>query len=296
MNKPPYAIVNFKYNSAPREACHYFQNPDKVLDKFDGLELGSMEGKAEAELVDALLAGHHDRSVKRVCRSAVISVQTPENATEEQRKEIAARLLRCSRDLQRFLKVASMLGWCHGNTKTLHMHLLFPNSNGRRTLNLTPKLLREIQDFKWTREFLSGRGKGKRGSLSFNPKAPGLKLNTLAAILMDQDGKIVEERWERLVSEGHISEYRYRKNGSIISFMFGGKRMRIDTLRQFILDRKGKPMKQNEVSQVEQQLAECGWTSEDVQEVLRDIREGMGMESSPATQLIEVAKQAIKLV
>ena len=300
--KPPCAIINLKFNSTPQAACRYFRNRDKVIGEFDGLEIGCAANKTDAELVEALLCSHHDPKVERVCRSAVISVQTPEHATEAERKEIVARLLRCARDLQKFLKVASMLGWCHGNTKSLHLHALLPNSTGKRTLNLTPKLLRELQDFKWTCEFLSGRGKGKRGSLEFNPRAPGLRLNTLAAILMDRNGDIVEDRWDRLVNDGKITEYRYRKDGSIISFKYGGKRMRLETLRKVILDKKstggkkGTGMKQLEVNQVEAQLTECGWTSEDVQEVLRDIREGMGIEPSPATQLLEVAKQAIKLV
>jgi hypothetical protein len=116
---------------------------------------------------------------------------------------------------------------------------------------------------------------------------------------MDRNGDIVEERWDRLVNVGKITEYRYRKDGSIISFKYGGKRMRLETLRKVILDKKGNKgggMNESEVNQVEAQLTECGWTSEDVQEVLRDIREGMGIEPSPATQLLEVAKQAIKLI
>jgi len=285
---PYYAIVNIKHNTTPVKAIEYFADTDKVTGFYNGLELGTPEGQSPKELTDLLLAEHHDRRVEKVARSVVISVKTPRNATKEQLADIDARLLRCARDLQKFLRVVQALGWIHANTRTRHLHMIFANSTGRKTLDLNPKFLRRIQDFKWTIEFLSGRGKGERGTCDFNPKAPGLKVTTLATILMDRNGELKEDRWQRLIAEGNVSDFRYRNDGTIISFKFGKKRMRINTLRQIMIDRKGKPMSENEVSQVEAQLHECGWTSADVQAVLQDIRDGLAGKPSEMEQLIQV--------
>ncbi len=58
------------------------------------------------------------------------------------------------------------VAWIHDNTQTIHGHGLFPNSDGRRTLDLSPTFLREVQGFQWTKALISGRGRGRRKALS----------------------------------------------------------------------------------------------------------------------------------
>jgi hypothetical protein len=179
--------------------------------------------------------------VKRVCRTSVIS-QTPKGASKEELKDLDRRLLRAAADLQKLLKVASMLGWVHGNTPTRHIHLIFSNSNGRRTLDLRPKFLKEIQGMAWTMEFLSGRGRGKRKALPMYPQSKKLDVRVLAIALFDSNGKLRKDRWAKLVQAGKVSDFRQRNDGSLISFKFQGRRIRLSTLKDFLVCLSGQPL------------------------------------------------------
>ena len=233
----PCAILNLRSTGDPAAAIRYFSDPKKVSVAYDGLATGLPVGSAK-ELADLLLFNHHDRRAKRVCRTAVISVQTPANATKEQLADIDRRLLQAASDLQKILKVASMLGWVHGNTATRHIHLIFGNSNGRRALDLRPKFLRQLQGFQWTLALLSGRGKGRRKALPAYPHARKLAVRDLAAVLVDDYGRIRRDKWEAFVKAGKISNFRRRKNGEVISFEYGGngRRVRVATLEGFITE------------------------------------------------------------
>jgi hypothetical protein len=231
----PYAILNLRSTSDPVASIKYFSNRKKVTASFDGLATGLAVGSAQ-ELADLLLAGHHDRHSKRVCRTAVISVQTPADATQEELEDIDRRLLQAAADLKLVLGVASMLGWVHGNTLTRHIHLIFGNSNGRRTMDLRPKLLRQLQGFLWTAQLLSGRGKGRRKALSVYPRSRKLVVRDLADFLLDDGGNLRRERWEQLLAAGKVGNVRLRKNGSPISFECEGRRIRFSTLKGFITE------------------------------------------------------------
>ena len=273
----PLAIVNIRHTSRPELAIKYFANPAKVTGRYDGLETGVAVGTPR-ELADLLLASHHDRRVSRNCRTAVLSVQTPENATPRQLADIDGRLLKAASELQVFLKVASMLGWIHGNTTVRHMHVIFPNSDKKRTLNLTPKLLRDMQSMLWTCQFRSGRGRGKGRAI------PGycnyLKLALSGALY--KGGVWQEERWQTMVDAGVVTNLRSRENGSLISFEFRNRRFRLNSLKSFLTQpNPTQPMTTElDVSKpipapVLDTLNEAGFTSEDVQAILADIREAM---------------------
>ena len=83
-----------------------------------------------------------------------------------------------------------MLGWIHTNTQTRHLHLIFPNSNGVRCLDLRPRWLRQLQGFMWTMALLSGRGQGRRKALSVYPKSRKLAVRDLAGVLVDGNGNL----------------------------------------------------------------------------------------------------------
>jgi hypothetical protein len=231
----PYAILNLRSTGDPVATIGYCGNPKKVVASFDGLATGVAVGTPK-QLAELLLSDHHNRHAKRVCRTAVISVQTPPNATQEQLRDIDRRLLQAAHDLKLILRVASMLGWVHGNTLTRHIHLIFPNSNGRRTLDLRPKLLRQLQGFLWTAEFLSGRGKGRRKALSVYPRSRKLVVRDLADLLLDDAGNLQRDRWEQLLAAGKVDSVRLRNDGSPISFECEGRRIRFSTLKGFITE------------------------------------------------------------
>ena len=293
MTIPPYAIVNLKSTSRPVATIRYFADPKKVTAVYDGLDVGVAKGSPR-ELADLLLAFHHDARASRICRTAVISVKTPKRATKEELSDIDRRLLRAAADFQKFLGIASMLGWVHGNTSTRHIHLIFSNSNGRRTLDLRPKFLKELQGLLWTVEFLSGRGKGKRKALPMYPKAKRLDTRLLAVALLDSDGKLRKDRWDKLVRSGKITDLRLRTNGSLISFKFQDRRIRLATLINFLgllageagAGGGGENQSENMTNLIDPNapvpdelqgaLNESGFTSKDIQEILSDIREAQG--------------------
>ena len=294
MTIPPYAIVNFKATSRVVEAIRYYANPKKVVATYDGLDCGVARGTPK-QLAELLLAYHHDPRAKRVCRTALISVKTPNNASKDELADIDRRLLQAARDFQKVMGIASMLGWVHGNTATRHIHLLFANSNGRRTLDLRPKLLKELQGMQWTLQFLAGRGRGKRRALPVYTKAKKLDVRLLAAGLLDENGRLRKDRWTRLVKAGKISEPRLRNNGSLISFRYQGRRIRLATLINFLgllggQTSAGSGWGENQSETMttlidpnaalpealQEAFTDSGFTSRDVQEILKDIREAQG--------------------
>jgi hypothetical protein len=139
------------------------------------------------------------------------------------------------KDLYKELGVPGV-AWVHGNTKTIHAHGLFPNSDGRRTLNLSPELLRKLQGFKWTKALAPGRGKGRRKALPVYTKAKNLAVRDLAAQLIGTDGSIPNQQWEQLLASGIVTAPRRRKDGSLISFEFAKRRVRASTLEGFVRD------------------------------------------------------------
>lgn len=302
MTIPPYAIVNFKATTRVVRAIKYFANPKKVVATYDGLDCGVAKGTPR-QLAELLLAYHHDPRARRVCRTALISVRTPKNASKGELADIDRRLLQAARDFQKFMRIASMLGWIHGDTATRHIHLIFANSNGRRTLDLRPKFLKELQGLAWTVQFLSGRGKGRRKALPMYPKAKRLDVRLLAVALLDSDGNLRKDRFERMVKSGKISDLRLRTNGSLISFKFQDRRIRLTTLINFLgllggQTSAGSGLGENQTEdmttlinpnaalpdELQEAFTDSGFTSKDVQAILQDIREAQGYVSQTQTQ------------
>ena len=297
----PYAIINLRATSRPVEAIKYFANTKKVSRTYDGLDAGVARGTPR-QLAELLLAYHHDPRTKRVCRTAVISVKTPRRATAEQLDDIDRRLLQAAKDFQKLMGIASMLGWVHRDTSTRHIHLIFCNSNGRRTLDLRPKFLKELQSFAWTLQFISGRGRGRGKALPMYTKAKRLDVRLLAIALLDSDGNLRKDRFERMVKSGKISDLRLRTNGSLISFKFQDRRIRLTTLINFLgllageagAAGGGENQSENMTTlidpnatlpdELQEAFTDSGFTSKDVQAILQDIREAQGYVSQTQTQ------------
>ncbi len=238
VNPAPLGIVNLKATNQPRRAIRYFANSEKVAGFADCLQVGTMFNATPKEIEDSLLSGHHDRHVKnRICRTAIISVKTPKNATKEQIEDLVKRVSNAFQDFFKELNVPGA-AWIHGNTKTIHGHGIFPNSDGRRTLNICPADLRSLQGFEWTDELDSGRGKGERGALPVYTKAKNLAVRELAKYIFDTKGKVGEIEVEALESAGVISNIRRKKDGQPISFAFKKKQIRFSTLKNFITEQK----------------------------------------------------------
>lgn len=240
------AIINLRYSSKVSASIRYFANAQKVVKALDALNVGVAVGRPK-DLAALLLYEHHDITACKPARTFIISAETPKDSTTEQLKDIDAKLEQAFFDLKKFLGGLPMLGWLHGNTSTRHLHGVFPNSDTRRGLNITPQMLSRLHDFAWTRAFESGRGQGKRKALTVYPHARKLAVRDLAEQLIKSDGTVDLARWDGLQTSGIITDFRIRKDGSPVSFEFNGKRIRVTTLQQFLAVQQTaeKPKKQN---------------------------------------------------
>lgn len=180
-----------------------------------------------------------------------------------------------------------MVGWVHRNSASRHIHLIWGNSTGKRTINITPKFLRKLQSFCWTAEFLSGRGSKTNcgGSFGFYPKAPNLKLHQLVK-------RLKETGWAALIHNGELKNLRKRNDGSVVSVEFEGQRIRVATINKFMEARlnTSEPVPES----VQEELQESGYTSADVQAILTDIREAQGW--TQTTQAKEVCIKVVKTI
>ncbi|MCX6887703.1 MAG: hypothetical protein NTX27_22005 [Verrucomicrobia bacterium] len=299
----PLGIINFGATSSIVKSIRYFANPKKVSGGvLDGLQVGkASKCKSYEELADCLMEGHHNRDGKcRQARTVVLSVQT-ESQDPGYLDELDRRLGMAFRDLNKILKVP-MLGWIHHNTNTRHLHILLRNSDGLRCLDLRPAWLKQMQGFYWTAHLLTGRGKGKGKALSVYPKSPKLRVKELAVLLVDKEGNISKKWWDRLQESGALRAFRQRSDGSIISFDFLGKRIRLSTLRYMISERQNithnmitiVDNKTESQEDVVKQAAELGITPEVMAEALADIHEGLAC--LKARQEKSVATTAIKAI
>ena len=270
---PPNAIINFDYSGNPAATIRYNANQSKLARTVDCLHVGIAAGCKPRELVKLLAANHHNPSAVRAFLTAVLSVQTPRNASPEVLADFDNRLEQAIRDLSRKLGVP-ILGWIHKNTRTRHAHLLIPNSDNRRTLQLTRKVLKQLQGFEWTTALASGRGKGQRKALPVYPHARQLDVRDLAQLLLDESGEVRDTVWDHLAAVGAISNVRARKDGSPISFEFRSRRIRFETLKGFLtVEKKGIDMTNTSTYQqappeLQQQLGQLGLSPEAIGRIL----------------------------
>lgn len=203
----------------------------------DEWDIGVAAGCKPRELIKLLAADHHNPTAARAFLTAVLSVKTPPNASPEVLKDIDDRIEQAVRDLSKKLGVPAV-AWIH-NSKTRHAHVLFPNSDGRRTLRLARQFLKELQGFGWTEALASGRGKGQRKALPVYTHSRQLDVRDLAASLLDQHGRYNPEALRQLIASGDVTDLREAKNGRLISFQWHGRRIRQTTLEGFIKLMKG---------------------------------------------------------
>jgi hypothetical protein len=227
----PLAIINFRYSGNPVASIRYFAKVAKVARVIDALRVGCVAECKPRQLIELLAADHHNPTATRAFFTGILSVQTPDDASLDVLADIDDRIEQATRDLSEKLGVP-VVAWIHRNTKTRHAHLLFPNSNGKRTLALASKFLKELQGFEWTDALASGRGKGRRQALPVYAHAKNLAVRDLAGQVAGQGG-VTADQWEKLLAAGVIATPRRRKNGELISFEYGGRRIRASTLEGF---------------------------------------------------------------
>jgi hypothetical protein len=92
----------------------------------------------------------------------------------------------------------------------------------------------DMSDMKFTTAAVSAKGKGLGKSMAVYPKAKNLAVRNLAVQLFDGRGGMRADLWAGFVRDGTVCNQRTRKDGTLISFEFSGRRIRLETLRGFL--------------------------------------------------------------
>ena len=186
---------------------------------------GGVTGKA-ADDYENLIAGHHGSG--RLLRSLVISLDCP--ISDKAISLYSAELGQCAADFRdKYSPGRPYLYAVHRLGKKLHAHVLLQNSDGDKCLEWGPETLQEMQSFEWSQNFESGRGKGKnqvKGKTSYPGK------NTTAAKLA---GMSVAEL-KKLLNDGELVIARIRKDGSPLSLVCAGKKIRVQSVAVIATD------------------------------------------------------------
>ena len=116
-----------------------------------------------------------------------------------------------------------------------HLHAAVSNVDASgRPLRIQPHHVLDMAEMKFTTAAISARGKGKSKGVPVYSKAKKLAVRDLAALLVSPGGGIRADVWEQLKMKKLLSGFRERKDGSVISFEFGGKRIRLAALHRFL--------------------------------------------------------------
>jgi len=187
-----------------------------------------------------------------------------------------------------------------------HLHVALANyGKDGEPINFRPHQVKAMADMQFTQAVISAKGTGKRKSLAVYPKAKKLAVRDLATLLLDDHGRVKDDAWERLKKEGILSSFRLRKDGSPISFEYAGKRIRIATLRHFILEKqqatKNKTMPLDIIKSdqplpdsLAQKLMKTGFSKADLDTLNRNLRDAHALHPRPAAKAKTIEPQPPK--
>lgn len=217
--KPAKAIIRIGRNvKNGRRFVNYIYR-DKARLCIGGDLVGGLTGDARRDY-ESLLLGHHNSG--RLLRSLIISLDCP--PTPDAIKDQTPRLVTCVTNFRdAFAPACPYLFALHKNGGKLHAHVLIRNSDGNKCLEWSPETLKEMQSFRWTDRFDTGRGKGVNqivGKTSYPGK------NTTAAKLA---GMSVDDL-KTLFGSGELAISRTRKDGSPLSLVCDGKKIRVQSV------------------------------------------------------------------
>jgi hypothetical protein len=184
-------------------------------------------------VVQALRANH---SASRACevRHVILSTprDTPRKVALQQLKKVAADWLKT------YAPARPWMFGIHCDTGVFHGHLAVSNvgPNGR-PLKIQPHDVKDMAAMTFTSHATAAKGKGIKGTKLYT-KARQLAVRELATLLVNPQGNLSKPIWNELVSKGLISDFRSRSDGSLISFKYDAKRIRLATLQAFVLEQQ----------------------------------------------------------
>jgi hypothetical protein len=177
------------------------------------------------------LRSHHGESRASEVRHVVLS--TPKGTPRREAKKVIRAVWKD------FISTyAPERPWMFGlqfHNGILHGHGAISNVGpAGRPLGWKPHQVVAMSEMAFTEHAISAKGRGKKG-LPIYTKARGkLAVKDLAALVVDTDSTIKNEVWKQLKKKGAVSDFRNRKDGSLISFEFQGRRIRLATLKHFV--------------------------------------------------------------
>ena len=159
---------------------------------------------------EALLFDHHGKG--RQTRHVIISLERGADMETERLTEVAERFVSA------FAPSSAWLGAIDRNTRATHIHLVISNSDGVRTLNFSPDVLKKMQAVSvWTDGILQD---GRCGAV--------LAKLTTARQLQSMTYEQIQTEIER----GNLAVGRCNKRGQITSVVLGGRRVRLSTVQR----------------------------------------------------------------
>lgn len=190
---------------------------DRVLELF-----GQIEGviTRQAKVDCRSLLSHHHGSGKLV-RHVVISGEDCADPTT--RIDFLERLKKMAFEyIDTFAPGATFLGVLHQDRLHPHVHLLINNSVNGRTLNFSPKLLKEMQSMSWTAHAQPGRGAGQGKAIRAYPLAQNLDIKKIYQLKPEEINELIAQR--------KIEIGRVNRRGDITSIIYNGRRIRLSSI------------------------------------------------------------------
>ena len=172
--------------------------------------LGDWLGNDAALNAERLIENHHGKG--RKTRHFIVSLEHGADLPDEQMGEVAERFAAA------FAPGVAWLGAVDRNTKAVHLHLLLCNSDGERTLNFSPQILRKMQEVAtWSGGVLET---GRRGAVL-------AKLTTAKQLK-----EMTYEQIRTAIENRTLEVGRRNKEGVITSVVLGGRRVRLSTVQR----------------------------------------------------------------
>jgi len=172
--------------------------------------LGDWVGNDVCFNAERLVENHHGKG--RMTRHILLSLEQGADLPNEQLATVAEKFMAT------FAPGVAWLGAVDRDTKAVHVHLLVCNSDGERTLNFSPSVLKEMQSVSaWTGNILQD---GRRGAvLAKLTTAKQLKGMSYAEI-------------QTSIETGTLVVGRRSKDGVVTSVVLAGRRVRLSTVQR----------------------------------------------------------------
>ena len=119
-------------------------------------------------------------------------------------------------------------GICHG-------HLAVQNVGiDGKPLKIRPHHVKQMASMAFTKNATSAERTGKQGLPFYSKPRKKLAVQELAELVFLANGTINKREWNNLKASETVKNFRLKKDGTLLSFEFSGRRIRFSTLRRCI--------------------------------------------------------------